>query len=577
MLGLAAACTLMLGHEDMKCPGCNFVCSELRDICPRCKIDMRPFKGSVGLPITNPKVKYAELVAKLEKQSRAPAREAASFVGKLFRRPPSPQPSPKSPEAEPGVTKKVVENHGLKQKEPPHYIEKRTRTLLAEDVANAGDVSRFDDGLDDLLDDIVEHSMAEAERETASLLDKTEAIRRRQPAKDEPPPPKLKSFFNPEAVAQIQPAREDSAVKEKKAVPSPPAEEVKPEEVTPASEDSSLGVGLNDALDERAPTGEFEDFKPPEITIEEDKGVLLNVSDDIQTVVETRDSNPPEIIDVPPGVEEKEEEEEEPLPDDTDKLFCRTAVDIRRAEAPLEFFPEQFILPAQKEEISILFDLTAEGIKNPDAEKVYVEELEGSESRRVEAEETVHQRMKQAEQVISAPRITVKGLRPREEREYTTSAEASPPKPLAPAGLSRRVYALFLDVLFILILSFILGCATFAVLAGSTDVLTTLAEELDIFDVLSLVRVCALWLAGLSVLYPLFAYYLWRQTLGESAAGIMAVDRGLRTLSRPQATVRALTLPLSVLLFGYLPVMFGKPTIHDQLAITEVGNVPAED
>ena len=54
----------------MKCPNCNFVCSDLRDICPKCIFDLRGYKKAVGLPISYPKLSYTELALKTNPQLR---------------------------------------------------------------------------------------------------------------------------------------------------------------------------------------------------------------------------------------------------------------------------------------------------------------------------------------------------------------------------------------------------------------------------------------------------------------------------------------------------------------------------
>lgn len=48
----------------MRCPDCNLVCSDLRDICPQCLVDLRPFKAERGLQITNPQLSYDDLLRK---------------------------------------------------------------------------------------------------------------------------------------------------------------------------------------------------------------------------------------------------------------------------------------------------------------------------------------------------------------------------------------------------------------------------------------------------------------------------------------------------------------------------------
>jgi len=69
----------------MKCPSCNFVCSDLRDICPRCLEDLRPHKASIGLPITNPNAAYQNLVEKVSPRLKSDATSSDSAEGLLNR------------------------------------------------------------------------------------------------------------------------------------------------------------------------------------------------------------------------------------------------------------------------------------------------------------------------------------------------------------------------------------------------------------------------------------------------------------------------------------------------------------
>lgn len=46
----------------MRCPGCQFVCSDENDICPKCLFDLRDEKREQGIKITNPKDRYESLV-----------------------------------------------------------------------------------------------------------------------------------------------------------------------------------------------------------------------------------------------------------------------------------------------------------------------------------------------------------------------------------------------------------------------------------------------------------------------------------------------------------------------------------
>ena len=68
----------------MKCPGCQIIVSDLRDVCPRCHIDLRSHKQLLNLPITNPTAEYDELLARLtNKNSGQPA--VGSTLGSVVR------------------------------------------------------------------------------------------------------------------------------------------------------------------------------------------------------------------------------------------------------------------------------------------------------------------------------------------------------------------------------------------------------------------------------------------------------------------------------------------------------------
>ena len=62
----------------MKCPGCEFVCSDLRDVCPKCYLDLRPQKKLLGLQITNPEASYNELLGGAKGKSAESSAAAGS-------------------------------------------------------------------------------------------------------------------------------------------------------------------------------------------------------------------------------------------------------------------------------------------------------------------------------------------------------------------------------------------------------------------------------------------------------------------------------------------------------------------
>jgi len=63
----------------VKCPQCEFTFSDLRDICPKCCLDLRDFKRSSNIAVTYPNAAYEELYFKLKgsypSRSEAPAHQ----------------------------------------------------------------------------------------------------------------------------------------------------------------------------------------------------------------------------------------------------------------------------------------------------------------------------------------------------------------------------------------------------------------------------------------------------------------------------------------------------------------------
>ncbi len=53
----------------MKCPTCGASFSDLRDLCPGCLVDVRPYKQTHGIKVSYPGLGYSELVQRLEKRA----------------------------------------------------------------------------------------------------------------------------------------------------------------------------------------------------------------------------------------------------------------------------------------------------------------------------------------------------------------------------------------------------------------------------------------------------------------------------------------------------------------------------
>jgi len=67
----------------MKCPSCNVICSDLRDICPNCLADLRPTKALKGIAVTHPGRTYNELLITLQAQPKHP-NSKKSFTAQIW-------------------------------------------------------------------------------------------------------------------------------------------------------------------------------------------------------------------------------------------------------------------------------------------------------------------------------------------------------------------------------------------------------------------------------------------------------------------------------------------------------------
>ena len=68
----------------MKCPGCFANLSDLRDVCPKCKKDLRDYKKTLGLAITYPQLTYRAILDKYGiSQQKGTDQKNPTFLGSL--------------------------------------------------------------------------------------------------------------------------------------------------------------------------------------------------------------------------------------------------------------------------------------------------------------------------------------------------------------------------------------------------------------------------------------------------------------------------------------------------------------
>lgn len=127
----------------MKCPACAFVCSDLRDLCPSCFLDLRDSKRVLGITITDPESSYQELVSgvggKKQPARKSPKVEPRSLfqtVRSLFGK--ETEAAPKSePRKTQAVLKSAVPKRPAEKPEPkiPPLPEKKPAKVEQEQAS----------------------------------------------------------------------------------------------------------------------------------------------------------------------------------------------------------------------------------------------------------------------------------------------------------------------------------------------------------------------------------------------------------------------------------------------------------
>jgi hypothetical protein len=355
----------------MKCPECKFVCSELRDICPKCTVDLRSFKRSQGLPVTRPDADYAELLGKLEKQKPVqtatpaaavtPAKPGSGWLGKLFGDKAAAGPQPATDTAKVKVEAK------------------RTNDIPVEAAVTA----------------VVEDLNVEVEAQIASELAQSDAQTKIPQAQED-----LSLESAPEPVKPVS-----QLVDELSAVAAP---------VLLKSE-RDLDDLIDNIIEEAAVTlaePAVTEIKEQEKFVEEEAAPVVVVESPVVEEAPTVQSEPmaEAVVEVSVPVTAAQQPGAAAGGIDERDLFSAAQRDLLHLqdEAGYQFGLEVFKPSLSGDEIALLFDLSDEYLRNPDSEKVYVEHLLTSDERLVAPSKALDQQVQRTEKILSAPVFTLR-------------------------------------------------------------------------------------------------------------------------------------------------------------------------
>lgn len=251
------------------------------------------------------------------------------------------------------------------------------------------------------------------------------------------------------------------------------------------------------------------------------------------------------------------------------QLFSEAKVEVPQlsAEVGFEMNSEQVFDPSLLGQTQALFNLSAEIIRNPSVEEQLLENYSRSEDRSVESK-GLTQMLGVLERKIAAPVFGLKN-KLQEARKKADQLEAQEvSRELPKASWYARLSAFSIDLGATIALGTLLSVAILRMFEGSGIIARILDPEL--FDWPLAASVGLATSAFCLFAYPFISLCLYRQTLGLKIMGLRLVNEGYRRPRLSHCMVWTMSLPLSLLLGGQLPLLVGKRCLHDRLSKTLV-------
>jgi hypothetical protein len=532
----------------MKCPACHIVCSDEKDLCPKCHVDLRNFKRALGLPISSPNTPYRDLLNTLKRghitKDPSPSPSAARPPGAT----PAPQKPTPSPADEWALAFSFEDLPPPKKTSPPSPFPEKQSTetevlLTGFDLASAEPppLTPVPGRAPKVL----------AEEHTPDLW-----------PEEEPTVDQLRSLFSfgEEELTRIL---EKEAAKTSPA-PSP---EPSPEPVpSPSTEPVTFRPAPLPPPEPAPPDGEDEDGRDEEIAFEieleapsaprKQQVYELDVDFEEPDTTPPRPSDPPaasRTISVSPVHRDPMSDE---LFDTADRVIARmTTVD-------LEFSASQFYVRRRTEELDLLFALAEEALIDPTLRTRYRGGFIESQTRTVEAHDLTES-FRKIEVEMQTPRLSLaRGI------DASTAEPAVLPPPEYDSGsLKDRILCSAVDLSVPAVLS---GSAVLSALRTRypdawARVLALEPQTLDLIFI-------AGYFIGLFpfavIVYHLVSFLLFRTTMGLSYTGVRLVGSDHYDATISHLLLRAISWP--ALSLGAFLTFLGKPSLVDLLAHTRL-------
>lgn len=611
----------------MKCPGCRFVCSDSRDICPKCLLDLRPHKTAMGIPVRNPHLRYGELMAQLGGPARSGRKKKPGLWKKLFSRRPKKQEPANAEQSNPAREKQhsasstrpsiatrgnVADEASALQptaaaaaasappappaapSEPPP--EAQTAEAPAPPVTappvpapEVLDLTESDEGIGGILDDIIGDSALEyraiaplADRHGQTPHDDEDEDEEEEEDDDitvltidddeEPGEAEFELELELEEVLSDEDSREPVEEPDQEADESDEDADAAEDEAgggappLPSVDSSALIARLSAGVSQPEPpsttpspppsqaeapipsagAAEIEELAPLQLAIS-----LAQASvHDVQELAKRHASAVP----APPAS----------LDQEFDDAMTSLATDGSAAfECGLEFFQKRL----DDAQAAILFDMAYEALDDPEAEERYLEQAPSTQEMRVTST-VLQEALNTVERVMSKPLIGLRTAHLWKKRE--AAAAPAPAFIVIRPSLHQRWAAFLLDAAYTAAAA-VLG--TSAYLYGWEPQLREILIDPPHWSAIEIITFAGLALTFLVIsaaVYPAACFLVYRNTPGGEWKRIQAVRASGRHMKFGTALLRSVSVPLSMLCFGYIPLVFGGRSLSETISGTDM-------
>jgi uncharacterized RDD family membrane protein YckC len=602
----------------MKCPQCSFVCSELRDICPKCLLDLRPHKHSLGLPVTDSDASYKELVRLITKQPKAPETKRSGLFSKVLtsssqkqERPSHSTATEKQPQLRESPPKRSQPTETTKDKPQGLFLSDSKIEEIQTEVNKFKPEERIPLDFNDSPESAstrdnkseINLPLDNQDDSQASYFDeslKITTLKDDTPLPQTPDEPKTLpskeltylgefeqpgSFFDETESRKQDNPLELPAYQKKKRYTSIDTTTGKTSKIRRKHTDViETSYEFSQTVSNQPEPTQYVQFKKN--LIKKTKAVedLDEITEDDFTIPEMVSKPPPTTYPVP-------KEEEKPL--GNEESSRQETLEINKQEVPLDptahiqmLFQEtdeelqsldelgeislSFEQLAQRERselVELYFDLAEDAIVAPGSERSFENQRIASATANFSSELT-QKAVEVEKEIASIRRDKARAARLEERRSTMTRKRLAKEVPAEPIGWIRRAVCSVVDIITVSLFCFLTVFVSHLV---SSPAFAFTIKTMQMPDTIDIIYIGGLFLAFLPltlVFYQAIMLSLFERTIGMFLLKIEIAQEDGDLPSASQLLLRAFSFPLTTLFLGFIPPLFGKRSLADHLART---------